>query len=444
MNATRTGLAGVLAIGLLAGASAAWADAASDEANRQAMMADMRASAAANDRANAESLQRNQADYDRNHNGGGSSGASSSSGSGGSSGGGGGFASHDAAPRGPQSVVATYNFTVYRQETPAAVTARLAREADAGNALSAFNLGRIFYTGFDGAPRDDAKARHWFGEAARLGHPGGESQFGYMLHDGIGGPADSSGAMDWLKKAADQGDVYGEALYGYYQVGLHSSEPNADLGQPIAYLTDAADHGQMLAQATLGTIVYEMGVGTAVDWDKAAHYSRLAADQGYALAQTELARMYLSGRGVEKNDEVAIALLHKAAAQKNATSMTILAQLAFTGRGMPQDEAVGADWFRQAADAGDADAAANYGVLLLNGQGVAKDETAALRYTRLAAEAGSDQGQLHLAMDYMFGHGVAIDMHQAYAWFSKAAAQGNDQAIAALKDPAVAAAGGSQ
>lgn len=175
--------------------SPASADQYSDEANRQNMMAEMRASAAASDRANFESQQRLQDNADRNSRSVGSSSGygSSSSGTGGSS-----YASPSAAPRastGPRSIVATYTFTMYRQETPAALAARLEREAAGGNTLSAFNLGRVYYTGFDGVPRADAAARRWFLTAAKAGHPGAEAQAGQMLYNGIGGPADRTSAM---------------------------------------------------------------------------------------------------------------------------------------------------------------------------------------------------------------------------------------------------------
>ena len=269
-------------------ASPCSADQYSDEANRQRMMADMRASAAASDRASFESQQRLQANADRasrSSSASGGYGSSNGSGTGGSSWGGPSPASR--AATGPRSVVATYNFTVYRQETPVALAARLEREAAGGNALSAFNLGRVYYTGFDGVPRNDATARRWFLEAAKAGHPGAEAQIGQMLYNGIGGPADPATALTWVKSAADHGDSYGQALYGFWTlVDQAKSNPDVRNPQAVTYLVKAADAGQMVAQAFLGTTVYRFGVGAPVDQESAAKYLRLAADQGFAGAQT--------------------------------------------------------------------------------------------------------------------------------------------------------------
>lgn len=413
----------------------AWADPASDEANRQNMMADMRASAAANDRANFDSQQRQQADSGRYSGSGGNS--ASGSGDTGSSAASGGTGSGSYRSDGPRSIVATYSFTIHRQESPAALATRLEAEATAGHALSAFNLGRILYTGFDGIPRNDASARRWFGQAAKLGHPGGQSQYGYMLHDGLGGPVDRAAALDWVKKAAAQGDSYGEALFGFYSIMAITDDTQAP--EAIGYLKSAADKGapgSLLAQATLGTVVYALGVGAPADKAESARYSALAAAQGDAGSQVQLARLLLTGHGVAEDDAAAVVWLRKAADHNNGAAMALLGQLAFTGKGMAQDNAAGAMWFKRAADAGDAAAAGQWAQLLLGGEyGVAKDEVAGARYARISADKGDTNGQMTLARCYYNGNGVAVDMQQALFWFRKAAVQGDAGGQRALSDP---------
>ena len=419
---------------VLAFATQAHADPAGDEARRQSMMADMRASAAANDRANFESQQRQQANANRYSGSNASSGSSNS----GPSNSGSSYAPRPQGPSassGPQSVVASYTFTVRRQETPAALAARLEQEATGGNAVSAYNLGRVYYTGFDGVPRSDTQARRWFAAAAELGHPESQSQYGYMLHDGIGGAADREQALVWTKKGADQGDAYGEALYGFYAIGAVGSG-DAPAPEAIAYLTRAADKGQLVAQATLGTVVYALGVGAPADDALSAKYSALAAAQGHAGSQVQLARKLLTGHGVAQDNAAGVAWLRKAAAQNNGEAMALLGQLAFTGQGMAQDNAAGATWFKRAADAGNAGAAGQYAQLLIGGDyGVTKDEAAGARYARIAADKGDINGQMTLARAYYNGNGVPVDMRQALFWFRKSAAQGDAGGQEALNDP---------
>ena len=76
-----------------------------------------------------------------------------------------------------------------------------------------------------------------------------------------------------------------------------------------------------------------MARGVPQDYAEAVKWYRLAADQGYASAQSNLGIMYDEGRGV------------------------------------PQDYAEAVKWYRLAADQGDADAQINLGSMYANGQG---------------------------------------------------------------------------
>ncbi len=422
---------GLSMLSLMGGNAHAQWNAGNDEANRQSMMSDMRANAAANDRANFNSQQRTQAVTDRYSGGSSSSGGggSSSSSSGGSSYAGGGSSSRS-EPSGPQSIVATYKFTMMIKETPVELVARLEKEASVGNALSAFNLGRVYYTGFDAAPQDDAKARRWFGEAAKLGHPGAQSQYGRMLKDGEGGPADVAAALDWVKKSADQGDTYGEALYGYYRIkGLHGDN-TADLNTAITYLTRAADKGQLVAQVTLGCIVYESRAPLKADLVKGAHYARLAAEQGVALCQESMGNNYLHGLGVPKDYSLAVSWFRKAVAQHNSAAMKILGQMELQGAGLPKDEPAGVALIKQAADAHNMGAIGLYGTMLQMGVGVPKNEVAGAQLLKVSAESHDPEAEQNYAIALLNGVGIAKNDVQGVYWQKRAADDGNISAAA--------------
>ena len=411
-------------------APAARADPNSDEANRQNMMAEMRNSAAANDRANFDSQQRQQANADRYR----SSGNGGSGSSGGSSGGNASPSANYGArtSTGPQSIVASYNFTVHRQETPAALMTRLEQEADGGNALSAFNLGRIYYTGFDGIPRDDATARHWFFIAANAGHPGGEAQFGQMMYNGIGGPTDQTTALTWLKSAAGHGDSYGQALYGFWTLSDQvKADPDVRNPELVAILVKAADAGQLVAQAYLGTIVYRLGAGAPADQERAAHYLRLAADQNFAGAQTLLGRSYIYGTGVPRDYAQAVVWLRKGAAQNDAEANYLLGRLAIDGAGgLPQDAAAGAELVKRAADAGNMEATGFYGVLLQQGIGIPKDQSAGAILLQRAAESHDSDAEENYAIAFFDGMGVTQNIATGVYWQKRAADDGNYSAAA--------------
>ena len=374
-------------------AHAEW-NAANDEANRQRMMNDMRASAAATDRRNFESQTANSGYTSRTNSG-------APVGGGASDGGGYQYTPYEYKPEGPHSVVATYYFTVHVKESEAETLTRLKTEAAGGNAQSQFDLGRIYYTGY-GMATDNTQARKWFCEAARQDHPIAKSQCAGMMYNGQGGSADTAQAMELLKEAAEKGDPYGQALYGFFTISeaTHKGNIDAPLPDAVAYLVKAADQGQLVAQATLGTVVYFYGTnGATQDVPKAVNYIRMAAAQNEPLSMDMLGMMYVSGaNGVERNPTEGVRLLKAAAAAGKADAAGILAIL------------IGADDFGM------------------------RDDAAAFAYAQQAARGGDKQGQVVLAKFYYFGQGTNKDLIEAARWFTAAAAQGDSESMDALKE----------
>jgi TPR repeat protein len=399
---------------------------ANDEANRQRMMAEMRANTAAADRANEQSQRRQQQAYDNRPR---SSGGSSSSASSASNGG--GYTPYEAQPSGPASIVASYSFTVYRSESEAQTIARIGKEAAAGQVQSQYNLGRIYYTGYGATPRDDVSARKWFGAAAEQGHGPAAAQYGAMVYNGQGGPVDQELALRVLKRAADAGDAYGQALYAFFTLSA-AARAQIDVRNPeaVRMLERAADAGQLVAQAYLGGGVYRLGIGAPADDVKAAQYSRLAADQGFAEAQTYLGRSYSHGKGIPQDIAQAVFWLRKAAAQNNAEALFLLGRLTIDGTGLTEDAVAGARMVRAAADAGNMEAIGFYGVLLQNGVGVAKDIVSGATMLRKAAESHDPEAEQNYAIALFAGQGVEQNEAAGVYWQKRAADDGDFYAAA--------------
>lgn len=421
---------------LLAAPARAWGP-RDDEANRQRMMNDMRASAAAGHRASFNSLQRSNEAHDRSY--GSSSGSSGRGGTGSSGGGFGAPATYQ--PSGPRSIVATYNFTIRRQESAIQAAARLEGEAAAGNAQSAFDLGRILYTGYGGAAHDEARARGAFCRAAALGHAPAQTQCGLMLYRGLAGAKDEAAGLGWLKKAADADDSYGQALYGLFVYG-RSTRTRLDAPAPeaIAYLQKAADRGEMVAESALGT-AYLFGVGVPKDEAKAFAYNGRAAAKGDRGAMNDLSTAYLYGHGVAKDPAQGLSWTRKSAELGFPPAMTVLGKMSMIGdAGAAKDEKAAAVWFRKAAEAGDPEGAALYALLLIEGRVVPKNEAAGARFARVAADGGNALGQQLTAKAYYFGWGGPKDLEESARWFKRAAAQGDKESVEALKEADIAAA----
>jgi|GEM_PF-3006173 len=368
---------------------AALADPQTDEANRQRQMASMQAEAARADRASADrSLAQQQSTADAARAANNSSGSSSSSSSGSSSGSSSTGETSGDVDTGPQSVVDSYTIIIRTQETPQQMLARLAQEAAAGDTGSQYNLGRIYYTGFNDAPRDDVRARDYFRQAAMAGHAPSQANYGYFLTEGVGGGRDPAEGQRWLKTAADAGNSFGQAQYGMSLVTTNAPEA-------VRYLIPAADAGEVTAQGMMGTL-YAMGEGVAQDDVRAVHYLKAASDQGEIHSTGLLAGMYVTHRG--------------------------------------GSEAEGYELLRQAAEGGDPLSQMNYGLLQLQGNVVPKDMEAGAALVRLAAYSGSNPARMMLGDLYNEGEGVPEEGIDAIYWWNLAAEDGFEDGVAVMAE----------
>ena len=99
--------------------------------------------------------------------------------------------------------------------------------------------------------------------------------------------------------------------------------------------------------------MYDNGQGVPKDFQEAARWYRLAADQGHAKAQTLLGRMYAQGQGVAQNDQEAFRGGRKAANQGYAPAEALLGSMYYEGRsGAPQDYVLAHMWVKLAAAQG--------------------------------------------------------------------------------------------
>jgi TPR repeat protein len=79
-----------------------------------------------------------------------------------------------------------------------------------------------------------------------------------------------------------------------------------------------AQAGDVEAQFSLGLKFATGTEGEGQDYEQAAHWYRQAAEQNHALAQFNLAMMYLEGQGVEQDAAEAAIWFQKAAVQGDA------------------------------------------------------------------------------------------------------------------------------
>jgi len=111
-------------------------------------------------------------------------------------------------------------------------------------------------------------------------------------------------------------------------VGSESSENEATMAQSkqrpdVAQLLEEAYQGQLEAQLSVAYL-YLSGEGVEQNDEKAAEWFITAANNGSPEAQTQLGLMYLSGSGVQVSQAEAVTWIGMAAAQEYDPALDLL------------------------------------------------------------------------------------------------------------------------
>ena len=122
--------------------------------------------------------------------------------------------------------------------------------------------------------------------------------------------------IELFKKSADSGN--NDASYALGKLYRYGAGKALAPNQPLAikYLTEAADHGQLMAQIELGKCFLaksEGHVGNEKFEAKAYRYFKQAADNGSAEGWLNIAHQYLYGEVIENDVSQAVECLERAA-----------------------------------------------------------------------------------------------------------------------------------
>jgi uncharacterized protein len=148
----------------------------------------------------------------------------------------------------------------------------------------------------------------------------------------------------------------------------------------MAFTVGAHAQAQGIANFEAGIAAYQ-----ANDLPLAYKSFLVAAKEGHADSQFNLALMYERGIGIGKDEREAVVWYGKAASQGNAAAQFNLGVLCENGRGTDVDFARANEWYRRASAQGDALAIGNLGMLYVRGQGVEEDKIAGVALLLLSA-----------------------------------------------------------
>ena len=175
-----------------------------------------------------------------------------------------------------------------------------------------------------------------------------------------------------------------------YEDGLEAARAG-DLKAAYEIFHTLAEQGDLATQFVLGKM-HSNGRGVPKDYLEAVKWYKLAAEQGLAQAQYELAMLYgKSDSGVPSNNEEAV------------------------------------KWMKLAAEQGHGQAQYFLGVAYNMGRGVEQDNKEAVKWWTLSADQGVAKSQIVLAAAYIRGAGVDKDFVQAHKWFGILVANGEEK-----------------
>ena len=144
--------------------------------------------------------------------------------------------------------------------------------------------------------------------AADTGHADAQVDLGLAYERGRGVATDLAQAMAWYRKGAAQNN-----MYGMRNVGLmltYGRGVPADPAEGTEWLRKAAELGLPTAMVNYAQAL-EDGYGIEADLAAARQWYQSAADQGNADGKFALARLYLLGQGVQRDDGKAFALIRE-------------------------------------------------------------------------------------------------------------------------------------
>ena len=319
------------------------------------------------------------------------------------------------------------------------------QEAESGNALAMYDLGRMCADGL-GGEIDTAASQEWFLKAADANHKYAQYSLAGLYQRGQGVEQDCARAFLLYQKSAKQGNPY--ASYEAAKMCREGAGTEKDSQASERYLRAAfagflalekESHDDKL-QYRLGQML-RTGTGTDRDDAAAADYWKHSAKLGNVNAQYALGRLWLeNGTGEPKQ---AIGWLRKAAEGGNAGAQYALGKIYRDGQYVGKDAEKAAVLFKQAAEQRHEYAAYALGKLYLTGEDVPKDVDAALHWLAKSAEQGNQYAQYTLGKLYLCGHEVPRDKEKAVPLLTESAAKGNIYAqflldhLDSFRDPSV-------
>ena len=162
--------------------------------------------------------------------------------------------------------------------------------SDEKNPEALYYMGQMYMNG-QGVERDGTKAMKYFEEAHALGHTQAQTALARLVFYDDTIENNKEIGLEYLKEAAYNGDA--EALYELGEIYQNGNGVDKEYTYAFGYYLMAAMKGDKKAQHRLA-FSYLDGRGTTQDFESGIKWLARSANQGYVLAQKDLADLQSS------------------------------------------------------------------------------------------------------------------------------------------------------
>ncbi len=322
-------------------------------------------------------------------------------------------------------------------------------EAENGNALALYDVGKMYQQGIFVEPDEEA-AQEWFAKSLTAFHYTEnkkasaylEYRIGKQYQFGFGTEADYAIAAGWFQEAAGKNHKY--AQYSLALLYQHGKGVEQNYEKAFSLMKKSHEQGNAYASYELAKM-YEGGIGTLQSNDYAEKCYRLAFLGFSKLENTSkddsllyrIGSMYLNGKGTEKDEQKAEQYFLKASQYGNVTARYQLAKMYLHQEVARQDEDPeypidykkihqAISWLEEAVLRENPFAAYALGNLYLEGNLIAKDMEKAIFY--LTASAGQNNSYAQYKLGKIFLSEEYRDIPKALQYLISSADQNNSYA----------------
>ncbi len=317
-----------------------------------------------------------------------------------------------------------------------ALAAFLEVESDKSSPYLQYRIGKMYAAGL-GEIQDYVEASDWFHMAVAKNHKYAQYSLAGLYYHGYGVEQNYETAFDLYKKSARQKNPYASyELAKMYRDGI-SAEKNMEKADEhfqkafTGFLVLEAQSKDDKLQYRLGQMLYT-GTGTEKDIAAAITYFEKAAKLGNVNAQYMLGKIYLEADSEPENVEKALQWLGKAADNGNALAQYAMAKLYLKGSHVEKDIQKAVELFTKSAEQNNQYALYALGKLYLLGEDVPKDIKAAIKWLAASADQNNQFAQYSLGKLYLLGKETEKDIPTAVGLLTASAEQGNQYAQYAL------------